>query len=735
VNPATAGDFQAQGWDGAYVTPAPTYTANTVFWQSRETAPGDSVLLAGAFTNTKQAVVVRIAAVPPGTVDWQSLVEASATTVNATNMSSTGLAFKIPATLPAGVFAYRIEDPTALAIEGRVNLPEVSWAEGVPHSTSQADSLAHHVYACGGEAGTLLRIFGKNFTANTGAYLQDPSGNSHALTVDTWTPVSIQAELPAGLSSGNYLLWLGTSSADATSSGAYQIAINSQQQPTVTSGSCPALVGDGATDNTASLQSCLTQYAASATDPNHLVNISIPSGTYVISGAITIPPYEYLTGAGSGTGGTAIEGVSTTPPSAWIAGTTYFGLASLSVTAPVTENGYVITDSASYNINTSWHNTPPSSGHVVLNNVSVLVTADQDSANGAGSQEMVELLGPDIQILNSTLEADTGAGSNTLAFVWGHGALISGNTIAAKNWAWYQLTGVQNVIFEGNTINASAGGLELPHSDEPRSEINQNIYYGNNSVSNVANNSQAFTTDGGQIAYIGNISSVSGNQVTLAYPPDWSQVGNDNLQTLILSIIAGTGTGEYSFVQSVSGQVVTLQQAFAVQPDSASVLFITQVDRNLIFANNTFNQLTNEALLVYGEGMEVTIENNILTNAGYGIGVAAYGPYGQWNYEPTFNVDVINNNITGTSGTYYSPETVASAGIYLQQQPGSALSGVLVRGNTIAAPQDVVLTNGCGDETSVLVEDNQATDYPTWMLTTCTTTPFPNAILVQGTNY
>ena len=59
----------------APVVGAPIYTSNTVFWTSRETAPGQSILLAGAFTDA--AKTARVALIPPGTTDWQALVRGS----------------------------------------------------------------------------------------------------------------------------------------------------------------------------------------------------------------------------------------------------------------------------------------------------------------------------------------------------------------------------------------------------------------------------------------------------------------------------------------------------------------------------------------------------------------------------------------------------------------------------------------------------------------------------------
>ena len=53
----------------------PVYASNTIFWTSRENAPGQSILLTGAFTDATKTA--RIAVIPPGTMDWQHFVHAS----------------------------------------------------------------------------------------------------------------------------------------------------------------------------------------------------------------------------------------------------------------------------------------------------------------------------------------------------------------------------------------------------------------------------------------------------------------------------------------------------------------------------------------------------------------------------------------------------------------------------------------------------------------------------------
>ena len=149
----------------APVVGAPIYASNAVFWTSRETAPGQSVLLTGAFTDAVKSV--RLALIPPGTIDWQTLVSGSATVVSPTQQGTTGLSFIVPSSFAAGVYGFQIEDPSAAPVLGLANVPSLNWAIGVPSTTDPSQALQHQVYDCGVEPGGVLRLFGKNFIPST----------------------------------------------------------------------------------------------------------------------------------------------------------------------------------------------------------------------------------------------------------------------------------------------------------------------------------------------------------------------------------------------------------------------------------------------------------------------------------------------------------------------------------------------------------------------------------------
>ncbi len=159
------------------VVGTPIYKSNAIFWTSRENAPGQSILLTGAFTDATKTA--RLALIPTGTTDWQTLARGSSTVVPTTQQGTTGLSFIIPSTFPPGVYGFEIDDPSAPSILGMANLPALNWAIGVPSTIDSAIALQHQVYDCGVEQGGVLRIFGKNFVPSDQVVLQ--TVNRHRL--------------------------------------------------------------------------------------------------------------------------------------------------------------------------------------------------------------------------------------------------------------------------------------------------------------------------------------------------------------------------------------------------------------------------------------------------------------------------------------------------------------------------------------------------------------------------
>jgi hypothetical protein len=194
----------------------PIYTSNSIFWTSRENKPGQSILLAGAFTDATKKV--RIAPIPAGTSDWQSVVKSSTSVIAPIQEGATGLSFIVPASFPAGVYGFQIEDPSALPIFGLANIPVLNWAIGVPSTVDPSAALMHQVHDCSVEPGETLRVFGKNFLASEQIILQATSGLSYSLSPSKADSNSFAVSIPGNLPPATYNLWVGTAPWSATSS-------------------------------------------------------------------------------------------------------------------------------------------------------------------------------------------------------------------------------------------------------------------------------------------------------------------------------------------------------------------------------------------------------------------------------------------------------------------------------------------------------------------------------------
>jgi hypothetical protein len=720
-NPNTGtsnGDWGA-GTDPVYTDPLgvavgmPTYTSNAVFWTSRETAPGQSVLLTGAFTDSTKTA--RVAFIPPGTVDWQTVVQENTTVVSTIQQSTTGLSFIVPQTFPAGVYGFEIQDPSAPSVLGLVNVPSINWTIGVPSLTDPSTALQHQVYDCGAEPGETLRVFGKNFKASNQVIVQSSNLAVYPLTISKADSNSITAAVPSTLAPGAYNIWVGSSPWSATSSPAGRINIYPSPSRAVRHGTCSALVGDGVTDNTSRLQRCLDFFAPIA-GSNLVVFISIPAGDFVLKGGINPHSYEFLTGS-SPTATNFLGSPPAAPPKAWFTVPQYFGLANLSLTAPA--NPYLLISSDSTT------GSPQTSGHLFFSNVNFQSTSD--ASNGA--EAMFALAGPDIQVYNSFFLSGSNQAFDVL---FGDGGIISGNQIVLNNWTGLGIGDSQNVIFESNLaysqnvpgqgVNGHSGGSGLSisrgNNQYGPSALSRDIYVGYNTFQDMGSkDQQIITNDGDGGSYFGPIASSTANTVVLAEDPEWNWMGTTNPQAASIAIVSGTGVGQYSFVQRYSGRTISLMTPWKVVPDATSVVVISQYELNMTIAHNTISNTLGTSI-VLADALEGVIEDNVLTNSGQGILIAAFGPYGgPASYGPVINTDVLRNTVAVGAGNFIFPSAYSNnAGIGISDFPGCLLSGLMIRDNVVASINSIFSTDGLNGVSANVIEQNRAYWVPTFAI-------------------
>jgi hypothetical protein len=694
----------------APVVGAPIYTSNAVFWTSRENAPGQSILLAGAFTDATKTA--RLAIVPPGTLDWQTLVRGSTTVISTTQQGTTGLSFIVPSSFAAGVYGFEIDDPSAPPVLGLANVPSLNWAIGVPSATDSTAALQHQVYDCGVEQGGILRLFGKNFTPTNQVVLQSSSGVPYLLTASKIDSNSVAAPVPSNLAPGKYNVWIGTSPWSAVSSPAGQITVYSPSPLTVLNVTCSGLVGDGASDNTKALQTCLDLYAPIGSW--EVVYITISAGTFALTGGVTAHPFEVLVGA-SPTLTKFVGQPKGTPPAAWLTVPQYFGLTDLALEAPANPNLLLSSGTTTGN--------PLASGHLFVNNVNFASTSDASN----GGEVMFFLAGPDIQVYNSYFLSNS---NQVFDINFGDGGIVSGNHMVLNNWTGMGISDSQNVIFENNLTDSQnplgqgnlgysgGSGLSISRGNSlyGQSALSRDIYVGYNTFQNMGSGGQqVITNDGDGGSYFGPIASSTATTVTLADYPNWNWMGTSNPEASVMAIVYGTGSGQYSFLQSYSGRTITLSSPLKVLPDATSVVVISQYEQNMTIAHNTIANTLGMSI-VLGDALEGVIEDNTMTNSGYGILISAFGPYGgPAAYGPVMNADVLRNTIAVGGDTHISHDDGDYIyGIGVQDFPGCGVSGLMIRNNTVPSVNVIYNTDGDGGISANVVEQNIANWQPTF---------------------
>jgi hypothetical protein len=704
---------QVVGW-GTQATPiysslefdagTPSYSANSIFWTSHETLPGQSVLVTGAFS--KHAKKVQLAAIPEGTINWQTIVAMSKIVVPTKQMGSTALAFTIPSSFPVAKYGFAILDSSATQVMGLANTPEVNWVIGVPATQDPHFALQQEVHDCAAEPGESLRIFGKNFVAGDSVILVSPSNDVVRVSPTRIDSNSLTVQVPGSIALGQYHMWVGNIPWSVTSSAVYNISIVAPPAYNIVNASCDVLVGDGNTDDTSALQECLDRNAPVA-GSNDLVYLSLPVGDFVLTSIVRPHPFQIL--VGQSTDETRFIGrPGRSSASGGFAIPQHFGMANLSFLA--TSGGLMIQSQ-------DMLGQPSTAGHLFFSKIDIEYPVSVASRSDA----MFIVTGPDIQVYGSKFLS----GSN-LAFgiAWGDGAVVSNNEFVLNNWTCLGFQNSQNMVFDGNLIHSQSplgqgpgghsGGagfsISRYFSKFSPSALSQDIYIGYNTFRDVGSqDQQIITTDGGGGAYLGPISSSTATSVTLSNDPSWVSAGITNPATSAMAIISGTGVGQYSKLASINGRTILLQTPWKVLPDATSIVVISQYQLNLTAAHNIFLNTLGRSILFAGT-FEGLIEDNELTNSGSGIEIAGIGVYNF--YQSVINNDVLRNSIDAGASDYLSYSFASNtAGIGIFDEGVTLMSGVVLRDNSIPTVQTIYSTNGYSGVSGVLIEQNQGNWY------------------------
>jgi hypothetical protein len=278
----------------------------------------------------------------------------------------------------------------------------------------------------------------------------------------------------------------------------------------------------------------------------------------------------------------------------------------------------------------------------------------------------------------------------------------------------------QNPLGQGPNGYSGGSGLSVSRGNSQwgQSALSRDIYIANNTFKHMGSaGQQVITNDGDGGSYFGPVASSTATTITLAADPDWNWMGTTNPQAAVLAIVFGTGTGQYSFLRSYSGRTINLSSPLKVLPDATSTVVISQYEQNMTIAHNTITD-TLGAAIVLGDALDGVIEDNPITNSGFGILVSGFGPYGgPAAYGPVMNTDVLRNTIAAGDDTdIFHDYGDFVVGIGIQDFPGCGVSGLMVRNNTVPSFQRIYSTDGVNGLSSVVVEQNIADWQPTWVV-------------------
>ena len=272
--------------------------AAQVYWASDPVGPGAAVMVIGDALGKHATVeIVRLADTAAGSpasarFSWPGEGEK----VEALQATEHSLKFVVPATLPPGVFAYRITTASGDAT-GLLNRPAIWWTQG-NRGTSTSP-------------GGILHLFGKNLAASGAGgaaatvLLKGPrvpaSGSSETLSSVRTVALTAQGDayeatvaLPTELPVGDYEVFVHNSRGG---SGAWsEAAIAQVEKPlawpqTVFNVKDFAAEGTGLKDDTTPVRAALA-----AAEKNGGGVVFFPRGRYLVSAMLRVPRFTILRG-------------------------------------------------------------------------------------------------------------------------------------------------------------------------------------------------------------------------------------------------------------------------------------------------------------------------------------------------------------------------------------------------------------------------------------------------------
>jgi hypothetical protein len=280
---------------------APAFAAAIqVYWASDPVGPGAAVMVIGDALGEHATVeIARLADTVAGSpASVRAARPGEGSQVEALQATENSLKFVVSATLPPGVFAYRITTASG-AVTGLLNRPAIWWTQG-NRGTSTSPGGLLHLYgenlAASGAGGAAATVFLKGSRVSDGGSGETPLSplRTVALTAQG-DAYEATVALPADLPLGDYEVFVHNSRGG---SGAWsEPAIAHVEKPlawpqTIFNVKDFEAARTGVKDDTTPVQAALA-----AAERNGGGVVYFPRGRYLVSAMVRVPRFTILRGA------------------------------------------------------------------------------------------------------------------------------------------------------------------------------------------------------------------------------------------------------------------------------------------------------------------------------------------------------------------------------------------------------------------------------------------------------
>ncbi|MDE1190775.1 MAG: glycosyl hydrolase family 28-related protein [Arachidicoccus sp.] len=671
----------------------PVYTTKdeSIFWVSPSAAPGDKVLVKGAFTETGKQVEIELLQ------NENDRKFSGAITADAVSMGSTGISFEIPKVLPKGVYIFRIGRNNKLI--GTINKPVIYWTESIGEKVAP-DEVA---------PGDSLVIVGTNFPDKGYVLLKGKNHLTIPYTAEAFGK-KITINIPSSITAQKCSLQVCTQKTlNAAASENYGIGIVLNKSLPIKKIVCSKLIGNGITDNIALLQDYLKETSA-----QYRLYFEIPEGTFLFSKQLILQPNQYLVGTGQKKTILKAGAPDALVPDEWIKASSHFGLMQLTIEAPV--KGSLISN---YEDAADKSSLLPLED-VVIKNASLICSSHSDSFNTkVASTNLMRVAGKNIIIVNCVFNNVQRKSSrpfpkytdNVAVRVYPlNGSLIKNNRFELGDWglAMY-IIGYQNTLVEKNAITGetknpgAACGFSIGISTIL--DYSRNILILDNDFVNITgNNRESITTDFSAGTYLGMVKFADSKTVSLLSTPSWSfRKQSFTPGNYIATIIAGKGVGQYRYIQSEEGNTITVDEPWQVMPDSSSAISITLSQKNVqIIHNNVYNS---GRLQFYGNVLNGEISYNHLSSS---LGIMLHSAIYMCSCVPLQNISISSNEFTGN--TVLSPKD--KMGMIVRSNYNGAISGVVINKNrSVSDSADITFMMNVNRIKPALIYNNEKESF------------------------